>query len=141
MEGEGETVFRHACKLGLEGIVSKRKDSAYRSGRPLDWLKMKNADAPAVKTRGRGRLGKGALAAIGVSALGSDSPYVVLVNVGVAELEGLRERVRGVPNQSWWDHEVKVKDGAVLFCFENYAAALMFEAYCKQNHIPCRREW
>jgi bifunctional non-homologous end joining protein LigD len=26
-------VFRHACKMGLEGIVSKRKDSAYRSGR------------------------------------------------------------------------------------------------------------
>jgi bifunctional non-homologous end joining protein LigD len=26
MEGDGETVFRHACKLGLEDIVSKRKD-------------------------------------------------------------------------------------------------------------------
>jgi bifunctional non-homologous end joining protein LigD len=49
MEGDGETVFRHACKLGLEGIVSKRKNSAYRSGRSADWLKMKNADAPAVK--------------------------------------------------------------------------------------------
>jgi bifunctional non-homologous end joining protein LigD len=48
-EGDGETVFRHACKLGLEGIVSKRKDSAYRSGRSPDWLKMKNANAPAVK--------------------------------------------------------------------------------------------
>jgi bifunctional non-homologous end joining protein LigD len=36
MEGDGETVFRHACKLGLEGIVSKRKDSAYRSGRSPD---------------------------------------------------------------------------------------------------------
>src|SRR5512133_3121923 len=49
MEGDGETVFHHACKLGLEGIVSKRKDSPYRSGRSPDWLKMKNADAPAVK--------------------------------------------------------------------------------------------
>jgi bifunctional non-homologous end joining protein LigD len=49
MEGDGETVFRHACKLGLEGIVSKRKDSAYRSGRSPDWVKMKNANAPAVK--------------------------------------------------------------------------------------------
>jgi bifunctional non-homologous end joining protein LigD len=27
IEGDGETVFRHACKLGLEGIVSKRKNS------------------------------------------------------------------------------------------------------------------
>jgi ATP-dependent DNA ligase len=33
LESVGETVFRHACKLGLEGIVSKRKDSTYRSGR------------------------------------------------------------------------------------------------------------
>jgi bifunctional non-homologous end joining protein LigD len=33
MEGDGETVFRHACKLDLEGIVSKRKGSPYRSGR------------------------------------------------------------------------------------------------------------
>jgi bifunctional non-homologous end joining protein LigD len=44
-----EVVFRHACKLGLEGIVSKRKGSPYRSGRSPDWLKMKNAEAPAVK--------------------------------------------------------------------------------------------
>ncbi len=29
--------------------MSKRKDSAYRSGRSSDWLKMKNSDAPAVK--------------------------------------------------------------------------------------------
>jgi ATP-dependent DNA ligase len=45
---DGETVFRHACKMGLEGIVSKRKDSAYRSGRSPDWLKMKNPSAAAV---------------------------------------------------------------------------------------------
>jgi bifunctional non-homologous end joining protein LigD len=49
MEGDGEIVFRHACKLGLEGIVSKRKDSLYRSGRSQDWLKMKNPAHPAVK--------------------------------------------------------------------------------------------
>jgi bifunctional non-homologous end joining protein LigD len=49
IEGDGPTVFAHACKMGLEGIVSKRKDSAYRSGRSPDWLKMKSADAPAVR--------------------------------------------------------------------------------------------
>ena len=53
---------RHACKLGLEGIVSKRLGSRYRSGRSPDWLKMKNPDAPAVKREaeedwGRGRWG------------------------------------------------------------------------------------
>jgi bifunctional non-homologous end joining protein LigD len=46
---DGETVFRHACKLGLEGIVSKRKGSPYRSGRSSDWLKMKNPACAAVK--------------------------------------------------------------------------------------------
>jgi ATP-dependent DNA ligase len=35
--------------MGLEGIVSKCKDSAYRSGRSPDWLKMKNAACAAVK--------------------------------------------------------------------------------------------
>jgi bifunctional non-homologous end joining protein LigD len=45
----GDVIFRHACKLGLEGIVSKRLGSHYRSGRSRDWLKMKNPDAPAVK--------------------------------------------------------------------------------------------
>jgi putative tryptophan/tyrosine transport system substrate-binding protein len=42
IEGDGQTVFRHACKLGLEGIVSKLKDSPYRSGRSPDGLKSKN---------------------------------------------------------------------------------------------------
>ena len=49
LESDGETVFRHACKLGLEGIVSKRKDSPYRSGRSPDWLKMKDPACAAAK--------------------------------------------------------------------------------------------
>jgi ATP-dependent DNA ligase len=39
IEADGPTVFAHACKMGLEGIVSKRKASPYRSGRSPDWLK------------------------------------------------------------------------------------------------------
>jgi bifunctional non-homologous end joining protein LigD len=45
----GAAVFQHACKLGAEGIVSKRLGSRYRSGRSPDWLKFKNPEAPAVK--------------------------------------------------------------------------------------------
>src|SRR4051812_27635471 len=37
----GLTVFQQACKMGLEGIVSKRLGSRYRSGRSPDWLKSK----------------------------------------------------------------------------------------------------
>jgi bifunctional non-homologous end joining protein LigD len=49
IEADGPTVFAHACKMGLEGIVSKHKTSTYRSGRSPDWLKSKNPAAPAVK--------------------------------------------------------------------------------------------
>ena len=42
------TVFPR-LQMGLEGIVSKRLGSRYRSGRSPDWLKFKNPDAPAVK--------------------------------------------------------------------------------------------
>jgi bifunctional non-homologous end joining protein LigD len=41
-EGDGEIVFQHACKLGCEGIVSKRFGSPYRSGRSPLWVKVKN---------------------------------------------------------------------------------------------------
>jgi bifunctional non-homologous end joining protein LigD len=56
---DGEVVFRHACKLGLEGIVSKRLGSLYRSGRSRDWLKFKNPDAPAVKREAEEDWGRG----------------------------------------------------------------------------------
>jgi ATP-dependent DNA ligase len=39
---DGAIVFAHACRIGLEGIVSKRRDSPYRSRRSPDWLKSKN---------------------------------------------------------------------------------------------------
>jgi ATP-dependent DNA ligase len=41
--------FQHACKMGLEGIVSKRLGSRYRSGRSPDWLKFKNPACEAVR--------------------------------------------------------------------------------------------
>jgi bifunctional non-homologous end joining protein LigD len=44
---DGEAVFRHACGMGLEGIVAKRRDRPYRSGRSPDWIKVKNPKAPA----------------------------------------------------------------------------------------------
>jgi bifunctional non-homologous end joining protein LigD len=49
MEGDGPTVFTHACKLGLEGLFRSGRIQVYRSGRSPHWLKMKNPAAPAVK--------------------------------------------------------------------------------------------
>jgi bifunctional non-homologous end joining protein LigD len=48
-DGDGSIIFKHACKLGCEGIVSKRLGSTYRSGRTQHWIKVKNPKSPAVK--------------------------------------------------------------------------------------------
>jgi ATP-dependent DNA ligase len=50
-------VFEHACLLGCEGIVSKRKDPRYRSGRWRE-VKSKNPAAPAVKREAEEDRGK-----------------------------------------------------------------------------------
>ena len=46
-DGHGERMFAAVCRLGLEGIVSKRSSSAYRSGLTRTWIKVKNPNAPA----------------------------------------------------------------------------------------------
>ncbi len=57
-EGDGDILFEHACKLGCEGIVSKRLGSPYRSGRSPHWIKVKNPKAPAVKREAEEDWGK-----------------------------------------------------------------------------------
>ena len=47
-QGEiGPDLFRHACLMGLEGLVSKHRDSSYRAGRFDRWVKIKNRKHPA----------------------------------------------------------------------------------------------
>jgi ATP-dependent DNA ligase len=48
-QGEiGPDLFRQACKFGLEGLVSKRRESVYRAGRSPNWIKVKNRSHPAL---------------------------------------------------------------------------------------------
>jgi bifunctional non-homologous end joining protein LigD len=47
-QGEiGPDLFRHACLMGLEGLVSKHRESSYRAGRFDRWIKVKNRQHPA----------------------------------------------------------------------------------------------
>jgi ATP-dependent DNA ligase len=49
-QGEiGPDLFRAACNMGLEGLVSKRVDRPYRGGRSPDWVKVKNRKHPAME--------------------------------------------------------------------------------------------
>ena len=46
---DGPVVFAHACRLGAEGIVSKKVDSTYRSGPCRVWVKVRNPASTAVQ--------------------------------------------------------------------------------------------
>ena len=49
-QGEiGPDLFRAACNMGLERLVSKRVDRPYRGGRSPDWVKVKNRKHPAME--------------------------------------------------------------------------------------------
>jgi ATP-dependent DNA ligase len=48
-QGEiGPELFRAACDMGLEGLVSKRRDRPYQAGRSKHWIKVKNRNHPAM---------------------------------------------------------------------------------------------
>jgi bifunctional non-homologous end joining protein LigD len=44
----GPRLFEQACKMGLEGIVSKRRDRGYKAGPSRHWIKVKNPNSPAM---------------------------------------------------------------------------------------------
>ena len=69
MEGDGNEVLRNACLFGLEGIVSKRIDKPYQSGRSSHWLKIKCVMADPFVIVGYTDL-KGKPGAVGALALG-----------------------------------------------------------------------
>jgi ATP-dependent DNA ligase len=45
----GPELFRAACDMGLEGLVSKRRDRPYQAGRSKYWIKVKNRTHPAME--------------------------------------------------------------------------------------------
>jgi hypothetical protein len=62
-------VFRHACKMGLEGILSKRLALPYRSGPSRDWIKVKNPDSPGMRRVRAGTWCRAAAAEFSMSEL------------------------------------------------------------------------
>lgn len=101
LEGSGHAVFEEACRLGLEGLVSKHGDRGYVPGRSRDWLKVKclarqefvigGFSAPSGARSGFGALLLGAYE-------GERFLYVGRVGTGFSEqtLRGLRARLDGL---------------------------------------------
>jgi bifunctional non-homologous end joining protein LigD len=117
--GRGEAFFRNACKRGLEGIVSKRRDAPYRSGRGRDWVKVKCVKRQEVIIGGftepssAGRKDIGALL-IGVYDDDKSLRYIGKVGTGFtqASLRELRRRLDGLeqPTSPFRD-PVRGRDG------------------------------
>jgi bifunctional non-homologous end joining protein LigD len=87
-EGDGQALFDAACEHGLEGIIAKRRDAPYRSGRGGDWLKIKCIQSESFFIVGyepsaaaRGGIGRLLLAAYE----GDDLAYVGGVGTGFKE--------------------------------------------------------
>jgi bifunctional non-homologous end joining protein LigD len=72
----GPDLFRAACQMGLEGLVSKRRDRPYQAGRSKHWIKVKNRKHPAM-SRGAWMISNflsNLLIAVGVGA-GAVEPF------------------------------------------------------------------
>jgi bifunctional non-homologous end joining protein LigD len=112
--GSGDQVFANACRLSLEGIVSKRRDAPYETGRGRGWLKVKCLRRQEVVIGGftepsGSRTGIGALL-VGVHEKGSGLVYVGKVGTGFTDkvLKDLRRRLE-VLEQSACPFEVRPK--------------------------------
>jgi bifunctional non-homologous end joining protein LigD len=101
-EQDGQEIYRHACELALEGVVSKRAQDPYRSGRSLSWLKSKCRERQEFIIGGFTKPAKG-LPGVGALVLGygSDGRFRYAGRVGTGfgrkqsvELRRSLERIR-----------------------------------------------
>jgi bifunctional non-homologous end joining protein LigD len=97
--GQGPAVLRQACKLGLEGIVSKRREAPYHAGRDASWRKVKCANREEFAIVGftdpeGGRIGLGALL-LGYYDPSQTLRYAGRVGTGfnTVQLEEMRRRL------------------------------------------------
>jgi bifunctional non-homologous end joining protein LigD len=91
---DGAAFFKVACERGLEGIVSKRIDLPYRSGRHADWLKVKCVDSDDFLIIGYQPDGRGGIANLKLAREdGGALRYAGAVGTGFS-VHTMRRRVR-----------------------------------------------
>lgn len=96
IEADGDQLLASACEHGLEGIIAKRRDAPYRSGRLGDWVKVKCVQSDSFfivgyekSTVARGQIGSLLLA----GRKGDDLVYVGSVGTGFKERDVLQVRI------------------------------------------------
>lgn len=99
LEEKGEAMFQHACKIGLEGVISKRMDAPYRSGRTESWIKVKCVTRGTFTVVGYTPEGNGLVAALHLARKkGRELAYVGKVGTGwsMAQSAKLRQRLEAI---------------------------------------------
>ena len=95
-EVDGGEMYKHACKTGLEGVVSKVRDSRYVSGRINDWVKKTCAQRETLAIAGFALDGKNGTASISAGARAKELIYAGKVDHGfdTASAKDLQARLK-----------------------------------------------
>ncbi|QJP14651.1 ATP-dependent DNA ligase [Starkeya sp. ORNL1] len=137
IEGDGSALLKHACKLGLEGIIGKRLDKPYRSGRNGDWIKAKCVQSDSFAIVGyepsvamRGMIGRLLLAA----RRGGELVYVGGVGTGFThqELTDLKKRLDALRATT---PPVKLKRKRAVFVDPVLIAEIEFRAWTDDDKL------
>jgi bifunctional non-homologous end joining protein LigD len=93
--GDGSAILRAACDMGLEGIVAKRRDCPYRSGRSETWLKVKCTTTEPFAVIGFDAVGSGGVRSLRVARL-SDGELTPAGWVGSGLTEAAARELRRI---------------------------------------------
>ena len=99
MEDNGQKIFAHACEMGLEGVIAKRMDAPYRSGRTESWIKVKCVKRETFTIVGYTPEGNGLVAALHLARKeGRELAYVGKVGTGWSMKQSgeLRKRLKAI---------------------------------------------
>jgi bifunctional non-homologous end joining protein LigD len=135
--GDGDALLARAWQNGLEGIIAKRADSSYGSGRSRDWLKIKCIQSESFFIIGwepssvaRGGIGRLLLAAY----KGHDLIYVGSVGTGFNELTAMALR-RDLEKLKTTKPPVPIKEKGVQFVLPTLIAEIEFRAWTQDGNL------
>jgi bifunctional non-homologous end joining protein LigD len=140
-DAQAESVLTSACRLGLEGVIAKRRNSSYRSARSSDWIKLKCSLRQEFVicgwTEPRGsRNGVGALL-LGVHNDMGELCYVGKVGTGFSEkvLRDLKTRLQAVASKTSPLDQADGVEGRPNWVLPTLVAEVSFSEWTSANHI------
>ncbi|MGV3482902.1 MAG: DNA ligase D [Planctomycetaceae bacterium] len=141
--GNGPKVFKQSSKLGLEGIISKRRDRPYSAGRSLDWLKVKHSHREEFVIGGF--TDPGAREGFGALLLGyhnADHEFVYAGKVGTgfsdALLKQLRSQLNALSQQESPFSDLRGKTGdarGAHWVHPQLVAQVSFSEWTRDGHL------